>query len=76
MNAERRKQIASLMMKAENLQADIELIRDEEQEAYDAMPESLQDGDGGQAMIEAIDMLDDAITDCKNVQTALESASV
>ena len=36
-------------------------VRDEEDEAYDNLPESLQEGDRGDAMQEAIDTLDDAI---------------
>lgn len=40
---------------------DLEGIRDEEQESYENLPESMQDGDRGQAMQEAIDALGEAL---------------
>ena len=42
-------------------------VRDEEDEAYENLPESLQDGDRGDAMQEAIDTLDDAISSLDDV---------
>lgn len=43
-------------------------IRDEEQDRYDNLPESVQDGERGERMYEIIDALD-------NVVTALEEAN-
>lgn len=43
-------------------------IRDEEQDRYDNLPESVQDGERGERMYEIIDALD-------NVTTALEEAN-
>lgn len=43
-------------------------IRDEEQDRYDNLPESVQDGERGERMSEIIDALD-------NVATALEEAN-
>lgn len=43
-------------------------IRDEEQDRYDNLPESVQDGERGERMSEIIDALD-------NVTTALEEAN-
>lgn len=73
MNAQRRKALADLMDRLTPLAATItdikdalETIRDEEQEAFDNMPEGLQQGDRGQAMEEAISTLDSAIDDLEN----------
>lgn len=38
-------------------------VKDEEEEAYYNMPESLQDGEKGEAMQEAIDALDYAVSE-------------
>lgn len=74
MNNERRKQIAAIVRDVENMthMADhlrelIESVRDGEQEAFDNMPESLQDGERGQTMQTAIDALDSAINDLESV---------
>ena len=42
------------------MKSSIETIRDEEQDSYDNLPESIQDRDRGQAMSDAIDNLDSA----------------
>lgn len=74
MNAQRRKQIEAIKARVEALQdliSEAQNIADEitqevrdvlelEQEAYDNMPESLQDGERGQAMNEAIGNLEQA----------------
>lgn len=46
----------------------VEEIRDEEQEKFDNLPESVQDGERGERMSEIIDALD-------NVATTLEEAN-
>jgi len=54
MNAARRKRLA-------NVVEELIAIRDEEQEALENMPDSLQFGERGQAMQEGIDLLTNAI---------------
>jgi hypothetical protein len=54
MNAARRKRLAKVV---EELSA----IRDEEQEALENMPDSLQFGERGEAMQEVVDVLSNAI---------------
>lgn len=69
MNAARRKQIKAIVARLgavsdlglEDLKADLETIRDEEQEAYDNMPEALQAGERGVASEAAVSALDDVI---------------
>lgn len=47
---------------AAEIVADVEAIRDEEQEACDALPESLQDGERGNAMQAAIESMEEALS--------------
>ena len=61
MNKQRRKELGKLIDQLEEVKSKIETIKDEEESAYDNMPESLQDGDSGQRMQDAIDALDYAI---------------
>lgn len=48
MNKERRKQIEGVISKLEGIRDEIQWISQDEMEAYDALPESLQDGERGQ----------------------------
>jgi uncharacterized coiled-coil DUF342 family protein len=75
MNAERRKAIKDtyadlarisgmvddLKTAASSLKETIEALRDEEQEFYDNMPESFQNGDKGSRVSEVIQSIDSAI---------------
>ena len=45
MNKTRRKVIDKLMERIEDLRSDVEMILDEEQEAFDNIPESLQESE-------------------------------
>lgn len=60
MNRQRRNRIELVMTKLDELREEIEALRDEEQEAFDNLPESLQEGERGEAMNEAIENLDSA----------------
>lgn len=62
MNQERRKQI-------EEAKSILESARDDEQEYFDNMPDSLKDGEKGEKAQTAIDALDEAISAC---ETAVE----
>lgn len=53
----------------------LEEIRDEEEEAYDNLPESMQDGERGDMMQDAIDNLDDAISSLDDVISSLEEVT-
>lgn len=88
MNKERRKQLADardLIDKAEGLLSEakemLEGAKDDEQEYFDNMPESLQGGDKGQlaeaavsALDDAVNELDSAIEACQNVGGYIETA--
>lgn len=67
MNNDRRKSIAAIVTQLQGLDLDsikssVEEIRDEEQEAFDNMPESLQEGERGQAMSTAIEALEEVVS--------------
>lgn len=71
MNKARRKQIAQLLEQLENLKADLDSILEEEQEAFDNLPESLQEGERGQASQTAIESLESAQSAFEEVVDAL-----
>lgn len=75
MNKARRNRIADVQTQLEALKQDIDAILSEEQEAYDNMPESLQESERGQAMQEAIDALESAIGSCEELDEYLTSAT-
>ena len=74
MNKIRRKELASIVAKLETLDAlrleineMLESVIDEEQEALDNLPESLQDGEKGQQMQEYIDTMTDVLDELENL---------
>lgn len=74
MNKQRRKAIEKISDKLEELQAELQMLKDEEEEAYDNLPESLQDGEKGEAMQEAIEYLDNADSYIEEARDALNDA--
>lgn len=74
MNNARRKVIQNIMDQLEKLMEDIEAVKDEEQEAYDNLPESIQNSERGEAMDHAIYNLDDAAENVQIVIDVLEDA--
>lgn len=75
MNNARRKEIDKLTAQIEEIKEAIEALRDEEQEAFDNMPESLQDGERGEKMQSAIDALEYAADDLQECLDHLSDAS-
>ncbi len=75
MNNARRKEIDKLTAQIEEIKEAIEALRDEEQEAFDNMPESLQDGERGEKMQSAIDALEYAADDLQECLDHLSEAS-
>ena len=55
MNKIRRKRIENTIEKLERIMAEFEHIRDDEQNCFDNLPESLQYSERGETMEEAID---------------------
>lgn len=59
MNKQRRNRLQKVIDKLEALKVVVSSICEEEQEAYDNMPESLQDGERGSQMYDNISTLED-----------------
>lgn len=90
MNNARRKQLDDLRQRISALKDQADELKDElesgplsdEQDAFDNMPESLQDGEKGEkaqaaldAMQEAVDALDEVMSALDEAATALEAAA-
>lgn len=60
MNKQRRKSIDDVVAKLQELRDEVESLRDEEQDYYDNMPESFQNGEKGEAATAAIEYLESA----------------
>lgn len=58
MNKERRKRLDEVINQLEELQAEVASIGEEEREAYDNLPESIQYSERGEQMSENADDLD------------------
>lgn len=74
MNKNRRKQIDDILVQLNPLLFEIESVKDEEQEAYDNLPESMQNGDKGEKMSDAVNNLEYAFDSLTEVIDYLESA--
>lgn len=68
MNANRRKQLSDITEEIEHIKERLEFLQEEEQEAFDNMPDNFQFGEKGDRMqasidsiMEAADSLQDAI---------------
>lgn len=67
MNANRRKRIEDIIDMLNGQLACIEEIREEEQDAYDNLPEGIQNSERGEAMSEAAYELESAYDDLENI---------
>ena len=74
MNNERRKEITAILEQMSELRGKVEDLQNQEQEAFDNMPEGLQQSDRGQACETAASRLDDAMTAFDEIESALEDA--
>lgn len=75
MNALRRKRIEALAAQVEDMKADLEALMEEEQDAYDNLPEAIQAGERGDRMQEVISNLSDAGADLDGVIAQLQEAA-
>ena len=74
MNDERRNLIRWALAQITAARTVIEQVKDAEQEAFDAMPESFQEAAKGEAMQEGLSTLEDAQADLEGLEAALEEA--
>ena len=71
MNKTRRKQLEKIAAQLEVLEEQITALCDEEQGAFDNLPESLQYGEKGSTMTEAIDEMENIISDLCDLKERL-----
>ena len=74
MNNTHRKQIQLIINALQDNLNHLEDLKQEEEESFDNLPESLQESERGEAMENAISNLDDAVTYLGEVIDYLESA--
>ena len=75
MNNTRRKSLRELIEKTEGIKQEIEEIKPEEEEYYNNMPSSVQDGEKGDRAQTVIEYLDEAMTAAGDVIENLTSAA-
>ena len=73
MNKSRRKELCRIAEVLENLREDLDVVASEEREAYNNLPESLQESDRGCAMEEAADELDDICSEMEELKDRIQS---
>ncbi len=74
MNITRRKQINSILEQISGLRSELESVNDEEQDAFDNLPESFQEGERGERIQAALDAIDTAFTAFDDIESALNEA--
>ena len=74
MNDKRRKILKKATEKIKDAIVDIEFVKDEEQDAYDNLPENFQMSDKGEQMQEYVYMLDEAIDSLNDALEDFEDA--
>lgn len=71
MNKLRRQELAEVLDTLDEAIGQIEDVRDEEQEAYDNLPENFQESSRGQDIQEAIDSMDSIIRSIEDVKSMI-----
>jgi predicted nucleic acid-binding Zn-ribbon protein len=74
MNQARRNVINNQISTLQDVESQLTDVLEGEQDAYDNMPESLQGGERGEAMQEAINQLEEAMEAIRNACDALSEA--
>lgn len=73
MNKARRKELRRIVEELSTLREDLDAVASEEREAYDNLPESLQESDRGCTMEEAADELDDICSEIEELKDRVQS---
>lgn len=73
MNKYRREQIRKALQLVEEAYSLLSVAKDEEEMAYENLPESLQLSERGEAMQENVDNLDTAVTALEEAKEALDN---
>lgn len=73
MNKERRKEISRAVAMIDEAKGILESCKDEEQDYYDNMPESLQGGDKGTSAENSVSVLEDAVSSLDETISNIEN---
>ncbi len=73
MNAKRRNKLAQIALQLDGLRTQLESLRDEEQEAFDNLPDNIKDTDRGEAAAEACEALDNAVSALEDTTDTLST---
>lgn len=74
MNKQRRKDLSAILNELADLRSRLETIQQDEQDAYDNMPEGLQQSERGQKAEECCSRLEDALTSFDEIDSAVNDA--
>ena len=72
MNKERRKKLEDLLEQLSTIKDEITELAAAEQEAFDNLPESLQEGERGQQMEGNVEILEDAVGNIEEIDEWLQ----
>lgn len=72
MNKQRRKEIEKICERLEDLYSDLEYVMDEEQSAFDNLPESLQYTEKGEQMEENVSTIENSLDSIREAIDNLE----
>lgn len=75
MNKNRRRQLEDVKDSLDEIIASLNDIRDDEQDAYDNMPESLQSSYQGSRMTDAIDAIEEVISSVEEARQHIDTAA-
>lgn len=71
MNKQRRKELASILNDLEDLRSRLEAVSEEEQEAFDNIPENLWGSERYEKAEEAVDALEEALSSIEDIADSL-----
>lgn len=74
MNNDKRKQLQKIIDKLTDIKAEVEELKDDEENKKDNLPESFQNGEKGELMDAAIDNMGNAVDNIETAISDLESS--
>lgn len=75
MNKQRRKKLRDICERLDAIRDEVECVKDEEEAAYDNLPDGLRDGVQGTLMSENVDNLQEAIDGLEEVYDKIDTAA-
>jgi hypothetical protein len=73
MNAKRRKEIEKILASLEDIEERITALYEEESEAYENLPEAIQDSERGENMLAASEALENAMDEASSIDAIMDS---